>query len=149
MGHSVKASLWCDSLSTLDFASFISEWAIVKRIWCYNKTKSFQTTQGGYQVIIILPIKSKMAATKKQYFFAFSILNWVFTYRHLKSEVYKWLLERTSYDSKRKLEMAYFMSDFELEMYHFRNDHAQSFLVHVWKLWLCVISSKCTFLVKF
>ena len=32
-------------------------------------------TQGGYQVIIILPIKSKMAATKKQYFFAISVFN--------------------------------------------------------------------------
>ena len=28
-------------------------------------------TQGGYQVIIILPIKSKMAAAKKQYFLRF------------------------------------------------------------------------------
>ena len=28
-------------------------------------------TQGGYQVIIILPIKSKMAASKKQYFLRF------------------------------------------------------------------------------
>ena len=32
--------------------------------------------QGGYQIIIILPIKSKMAATKKQCcFFAISVLN--------------------------------------------------------------------------
>ena len=36
-------------------------------------------TQGGYQVIIILPIKSKMAAAKKQWFFAISALSWVFT----------------------------------------------------------------------
>ena len=36
-------------------------------------------TQGGYQVIIILPIKSKMAAAKKQYFFAISVFHWVFT----------------------------------------------------------------------
>ena len=28
-------------------------------------------TQGGYQVIIILPIKSKMAAAKKRYFLCF------------------------------------------------------------------------------
>ena len=28
-------------------------------------------TQGGYQVLIILPIKSKMAAAKKQGFFFF------------------------------------------------------------------------------
>ena len=28
-------------------------------------------TQGGYQVITILPIKSKMAAAKKQYFLRF------------------------------------------------------------------------------
>ena len=35
------------------------------------KTKSFQMTQGGYQVIIILPIKSKMAAAKKQCFLRF------------------------------------------------------------------------------
>ena len=32
---------------------------------CYIKTKSFQMTQGGHQVIIILPIKSEMAAAKK------------------------------------------------------------------------------------
>ena len=30
-------------------------------------------TQGGYQVIIILPIKSKMAAAKKQCLFAISV----------------------------------------------------------------------------
>ena len=36
-------------------------------------------TQGGYQVIIILPIKNKMAAAKKQCFFAISALNWVVT----------------------------------------------------------------------
>ena len=37
-------------------------------------------TQGGYQVIIILPIKSKMAAANKQgFFFAISVPNWVFT----------------------------------------------------------------------
>ena len=31
-------------------------------------------THGGYQVLIILPIKSKMAAAKKQRFFAISVL---------------------------------------------------------------------------
>ena len=36
-------------------------------------------TQGGYQVIIILPIKSKMAAAKKRCFFAISVFNRVFT----------------------------------------------------------------------
>ena len=36
-------------------------------------------TQGGYQVITILPIKGKMAAAKKQCFSAISVLNWVFT----------------------------------------------------------------------
>ena len=35
-------------------------------------------TQGGYQVIIILPIKSKMAAAKKQCFFVISVFNRVF-----------------------------------------------------------------------
>ena len=40
-------------------------------IWCYIKTKSFQMNKGGYQVIIILPIKSKMAAAKKQCFLRF------------------------------------------------------------------------------
>ena len=48
-------------------------------MWCYIKTKSFQMTQWGYQVIIILPIKSKMAAAKKHCFFAISLLNWFFT----------------------------------------------------------------------
>ena len=32
-------------------------------------------TQGGYQVIMILPIKSKMAAAKKLCFFAISVFN--------------------------------------------------------------------------
>ena len=32
-------------------------------------------TQGGYQVIIVLPIKSKMAAVKKRCFFAISVFN--------------------------------------------------------------------------
>ena len=36
-------------------------------------------TQGGYQVIIILPIKNKMAAAKKQCFFAIFVFNRVFT----------------------------------------------------------------------
>ena len=31
-------------------------------------------TQGGYQVIIILPIKSKMAAAKKRWFLRFPYL---------------------------------------------------------------------------
>ena len=47
---------------------FFLEQAIVKRIWCYIKKKSFQITQGGYQVVMILPIKSKVAAAKKQCF---------------------------------------------------------------------------------
>ena len=38
-------------------------------------------TQGDYQVIVILPIKSKMAAAKKQYFLRFLYLT--------ESEVYK------------------------------------------------------------
>ena len=46
----------------------------VKHIWCYIKTKSFQMTQGGFQVIIILLIKSKMAAAKKQCFLWFQYL---------------------------------------------------------------------------
>ena len=33
--------------------------------------------------------KNKMAATKKQCFFTFSVLTGVFTYRHSKSGVYK------------------------------------------------------------
>ena len=36
-------------------------------------------TQGGYQVLIIIPIKSKMAAAKKQCFFAISVFHLVFT----------------------------------------------------------------------
>ena len=31
-------------------------------------------TQGGYQIIIILPIKNKMAAAKKRYFLRFPYL---------------------------------------------------------------------------
>ena len=32
-------------------------------------------TQGSYQVLVILPIKSKMAAAKKRWFFAISVFN--------------------------------------------------------------------------
>ena len=45
-------------------------------------------TQGGHQVIIILPIKSKMAAAKKRCFCDFRILLNLHL-RHSKSEVYK------------------------------------------------------------
>ena len=44
-------------------------------------------TQGGYQVLIILPIKSKIAAAKKQYFLRFLYLLSLHL-RHSKSEVY-------------------------------------------------------------
>ena len=45
-------------------------------------------TQGGYQVIIILPIKSKMAAARKRFFLRF--LYFIESHlRHSKSEVYK------------------------------------------------------------
>ena len=48
-------------------------------------------TQGGYQVIIILPIKGKMAAAKKQCFFFFCdfCISLSLHLRHSKSEVYK------------------------------------------------------------
>ena len=58
MGHSVKASLWCDNGQLLSASDV-------------TLRQSFQTTQGDYQVIIILPIKSKMAAAKKQCFLRF------------------------------------------------------------------------------
>ena len=46
-------------------------------------------TQGGYQVIIILPIKSKMAAAKKQRFLRFLYFTESSLHlRHSKSEVY-------------------------------------------------------------
>ena len=37
----------------------------------HDSWMSFQMTQGGYQVIIILPIKSKMAAARKRCFLRF------------------------------------------------------------------------------
>ena len=45
-------------------------------------------TQGGYQVIIILPIKSKMAAAKKQCFLRVCT-ELSLHLRHSKSAVYK------------------------------------------------------------
>ena len=48
-------------------------------------------TQGGYQVIIILPIKSKMAAGKKRCFLRFLYFLLNLHLRHSKSEVYKLL----------------------------------------------------------
>ena len=75
MGRSDTVSLWCVSLLiNTRFRFLILELAIVKRISCYIKTKSFQMTQGAYQVIKILPIKSKMAAAKKRCFFRFLYL---------------------------------------------------------------------------
>ena len=44
-------------------------------------------TQGGYQVMIILLTKNKMAAAKKQCFLRFLYLS--LHLRHSKSEVYK------------------------------------------------------------
>ena len=73
--HFVKVSLWYASLLTNTRFRFLYFRIIVKRIWCYIKTKSFQKTQGGFQVIIILPIKSKMAAAKKQCFLRFLYWN--------------------------------------------------------------------------
>ena len=58
------------------------------------------------------------------------------------------LRQRTSYDSKRKLERAQFMSNFNLKCTIFRNNHAQSFLVRVWKWKFCAISSQFTFCSK-
>ena len=48
-------------------------------------------TQGGYQVIIILPIKSKMAATKcSAVLFAISVCTELSLHlRHSKSAVYR------------------------------------------------------------
>ena len=72
MDRSDKVSLWYVSLLiSTRFRFFILELTIVKSIKCFIKTKSFQMTQGGYQVIIILPIKSKMAAAKKRCFLRF------------------------------------------------------------------------------
>ena len=92
MGHSVKVSFWCVALliNTVFafFFFFFFNFAIGKRIWCYSKTKRFQMTQGGYQVIIILPIKSKMAAAKKQCFLRFLYFTESYL-RHSKFEVYK------------------------------------------------------------
>ena len=45
-------------------------------------------TQGGYRVMIILPMKSKMAAARKRAFSDFCILLNLHL-RHSKSEVYK------------------------------------------------------------
>ena len=46
-------------------------------------------TQGGYQVIIILPMKSKMAAAKKRRFLRLLYILLNLHLRHSKSEVYK------------------------------------------------------------
>ena len=47
-------------------------------------------TQGAYQVKIILPIKSKMAAARKHcFFFAISVFLLNLHLRHSKSEVNK------------------------------------------------------------
>ena len=85
MGGSDTVSLWCVSLLiNTRFRFFILELAIVKRISCYMKTKSFQMTHGAYQVIKILPINSKMAAAKKRFFLRFLYLTGSYL-RHSKS----------------------------------------------------------------
>ena len=69
MGHfallrpGVKVSLWYASLLTNTRFRFL----YFRISNCYVK-RSFRMTQEGYHVIIILPIKSKMAAAKKLYF---------------------------------------------------------------------------------
>ena len=70
-GHFVKVSLWYASLLTNTRFRFLYFRIIVKCIWCHINTKSFQMTQGGYQVIIVLLIKSNMTAAKKQCFLWF------------------------------------------------------------------------------
>ena len=71
MGHSVKASLWCDSVLISTRFRLLYFRMSNYCIWCYIWTNSSQTTQGGYQIIIILPIKSKMAAGKNPCFLRF------------------------------------------------------------------------------
>ena len=68
MGRSDKVSLWYVSLlinTRFRFFLFKNK-QLLSAFICYIKTKSFQMTQGGYQVIIILPIKSKMVAARKR-----------------------------------------------------------------------------------
>ena len=83
-------SLWCEFLLTntrFHFLYFRVNNCYMCICW-YVKKKSFQTTLGGFYVLISLPIKSKMTAAKKQCFFlfvclfvfSFSVLNSVFTY---------------------------------------------------------------------
>ena len=56
---------------TLDFAFFILEWTIAKRIWCYIKKKELQKDIGRPFSYSNVTDKNKMAATKKQCFLRF------------------------------------------------------------------------------
>ena len=76
MGRSDKVSLWYVALLINTRFRFFLFWnkqlLSASNVTKENiKTKNFQMTQGGYQVIIILPIKSKMAAAKKRCFLRF------------------------------------------------------------------------------
>ena len=72
MGRSDKGSLWYVSLLiNTRFRFFYLRISNCLAHLMFIKTKSFQMTQGGYQVIIILPIKSKMTAAKKRCFLRF------------------------------------------------------------------------------
>ena len=54
-----------------------------------DQDKELPNDSGGLSSYNNFIDKKQNASANKQYFFAFSALNWVFTYRHSKSEVYK------------------------------------------------------------
>ena len=71
MGRSDKVSLWYVPLlinTRFRFVYFRISNCYINVIF---RQRTSKMTQGGYQVIIILPIKSKMAAAKKRCFLRF------------------------------------------------------------------------------
>ena len=73
MGRSDTVSLWYVALliNTRFRFFYFKNKQLLRAFNVTIKTNNFQMTQGGYQLMIILPIKSKMAAVKKQCFLRF------------------------------------------------------------------------------
>ena len=67
MGHFVMVLFGVHPYQpTLDSLSLFQNEQLLSTYGITSRKKGFQMTQGGHQGIIILPIKNKMAVTKKQ-----------------------------------------------------------------------------------
>ena len=104
---SIKTVIYLISFSLFPFPFLFPHWKYFFKKGCIIWQIVINYAHDFFK-FLFKTIKLKMSLWCSMIYF-YSISNW------------------TSYDSKRKLERAQFMSDFELEMNHFRNNHAQVF----------------------